>query len=150
MSRYYSCNELITDVKRLKAQIDRPIDTIVAIARGGLTLAHLLSELMGIRHTFCINTIGYKGRQKLGSVEVFNLPDLSDSKHILIVDDIVDSGDTLIEVLATLMDRYEQRYFYTAALFYKPTASIKPNWYLYEASDDWIEFFWEADAKNTS
>jgi xanthine phosphoribosyltransferase len=77
-------------------------------------------------------------------VKVFNIPELKEAQNVLIVDDIVDSGDTLIEVLRVLHESYPAVNFKTASLFYKKSAKIVPNWYVQEA-DRWIEFFWTVD-----
>ena len=65
----------------------------------------------------------------------------------MIVDDIVDSGDTLVEVLAVLNDMYPDITFHTASLFYKKTAKITPTWHVKEPKG-WIDFFWSVDLRN--
>ena len=147
MSRvYYPYEEFRNDLKTLTAKIDREFDAIVCIARGGNTIAHLLGEYYNIREVYGINTIGYEDTTKHESVTVFNLPDLGAAKHVLLVDDIVDTGDTLLEVLSILESRYEDVSFYTAALFYKKSAKMVPTWYVKEP-DGWIDFFWSVDLK---
>lgn len=141
---YYSYNDFRKDLKALTKKIDKDFDAILAIARGGLSMAHMLGEHYNIRKVYAINTIGYEDTQKLQSVTVFNIPNLQDAKSVLIVDDIVDSGDTLIEALKILKETYPQTNFYTASLFYKKSAKIAPNWYAKEAKT-WIDFFWCTD-----
>jgi len=144
--RYYAYEDFASDVKRLTEKIDWEFDSIVSIARGGLCLSHLLGEYYDIREVYSINTIGYEDTTKLDSIKVFNIPELNDAKNVLIVDDIVDSGDTLVEVLQVLHEIYPTVSFKTASLFYKKSARIAPNWYVQEA-DTWIEFFWTVDIK---
>ena len=141
---YYPYSEFLDDLKTLTEQIDQEFDAIVAIARGGLGIAMMLGEYYDIREVYAINTIGYEGKQKLDEVKVFNIPNLVNAKRVLIVDDIVDSGDTLVEVLKTLQDSYSDVSFFSASIFYKPTASIEPTWWVKEATE-WIEFFWSED-----
>lgn len=143
---YYSYEAFRSDLKVLTAKIDRKFDAIVCIARGGMTIAHLLGEHYDIRAVYGINTIGYEDTQKNESVQVFNIPELGNAKNVLLVDDIVDSGDTLIEVLAVLNEKYKDVMFYTAALFYKKSAKIEPTWYVKEP-EGWIDFFWTVDLK---
>lgn len=143
---YYPYDEFREDLKVLVSKIDQPFDALLCIARGGMTMAHLLGEYYDMRAVYSINTIGYEDMQKNESVEVFNIPDLKTAKSVLILDDIVDSGDTLIEVLKVLGDRYPERTFMTASLFYKKSAKIAPNWYVKEATA-WIDFFWTVDLK---
>ena len=143
--RYYYCyEEFVSDCRRLTEIIDWEFDTIVGISRGGLTPAHLLGEYYDIREVYAINTIGYDDTEKLENTKVFNIPDISSAKNVLIVDDIVDSGDTLELVLSTLSQSYPHCSFRSASLFYKESATIEPDWYSQEATK-WIDFFWSVD-----
>ena len=119
---YYPYEEFKEDLKTLTHKIDQPFDAILGIARGGLSMAQMLGEYYDLREVYAINTIGYEDTQKNASVEVFNIPDLKLAKTVLIVDDIVDSGDTLVEVLALLDETYPKVTFLTASIFYKTTA----------------------------
>lgn len=144
---YYPYQEFKEDLKTLTQKIDKPFDTILGVARGGLSMAQMLGEYYNLREVYAINTIGYEDTQKKESVEVFNIPNLKNAKKVLIVDDIVDSGDTLIEVLKELNKKYPQITFYTASIFYKKSAKIRPNWFVKEPKG-WIDFFWSEDLKN--
>ena len=143
---YYPYQEFKEDLKTLISKIDQPFDAILGIARGGLSMAQMLGEYYDLREVYAINTIGYDDTEKKASVEVFNIPDLKSAKTVLVVDDIVDSGDTLMEVLATLNRTYPNITFITASLFYKKTACMKPTWYVKEPKG-WVEFFWSEDLK---
>ena len=143
---YYPYKEFRDDLKTLTQKIDKNFDVILPISRGGLSMGQMLGEFYNIREVYAINTIGYEDSKKLDEVKVFNIPNLQNSKEILIVDDIVDSGDTLVEVLKTLEDKYPYIKFYTASIFYKSTAVIEPTWWVKEPKG-WIEFFWSEDLK---
>ena len=143
---YYPYQEYKQDLKTLITKIDQPFDAILGIARGGLSMAQMLGEYYDLREVYAINTIGYEDTEKKVSVEVFNIPDLKNAKQVLILDDIVDSGDTLVEVLAVLNAKYPKVTFLTASIFYKKTACIKPTWHVKEPKG-WIEFFWSEDLK---
>ncbi len=142
----YPYQEYKQDLKILIEKIDQPFDAILGIARGGLSMAQMLGEYYDLREVYAINTIGYEDTQKKASVEVFNIPELKEAQIVLVVDDIVDSGDTLVEVLAVLNDEYPQVTFLTASLCYKAPACIKPPWYVKEPNG-WIEFCWSQDLK---
>ncbi|HIQ27908.1 MAG TPA: phosphoribosyltransferase [Sulfurovum sp.] len=144
---YYPYEEFKDDLQTLIQKIDQPFDAILGIARGGLSMAQMLGEFYDVREVYAINTIGYNDTQKKATVEVFNIPDLESVESVLIVDDIVDSGDTLVKVLAILNSRYSKTTFYTASLFYKKTARITPTWYVKEPKG-WIDFFWSVDLRN--
>lgn len=143
---YYPYEAFRKDLRSLTQKIDKKFDAIVAVARGGLSMALMLGEYYDIREVYAINTIGYEDMKKLDEVKVFNVPYLKNAKTVLIVDDIVDSGDTLVEVLNILEKQYVDTTFYSASIFYKPSASIEPTWWVQEATE-WIEFFWSEDLK---
>ena len=144
---HYAYDEFREDLKALTQKIDEIFDVLIPISRGGLSMGQMLGEFYDIREVYAINTIGYEETKKLDEVRVFNLPQLKEHQKVLIVDDIVDSGDTLLEVLKVLTEQYSTVKFYTASIFYKPTAIIKPTWYVKEPKG-WIDFFWSEDLKS--
>ena len=147
---YYSYDEFVIDTKKLvKLSNGFEADTLLAIARGGLTLGHAFSQAVDNRRLFAINSILYEKDQKGQSCEIFNTPELKDAKRVLILDDIVDSGQTIQEVLSHLKKCFPHVEFKIASLFYKPSALIQPDFSVHEAKD-WIEFFWEKDFQETS
>ncbi len=135
----YAYNNFQEDLQKLS--IPKP-DAILAIARGGLTLAHHLAEIFDIREVFAINAISYDKTQRKEKIDIFNIPNLHGFKNILIVDDISDSGTTFIEALKTLKEKYQDLNFKTLAIFYKPSSKFKPDYYFHE-TNEWIRFFWE-------
>ena len=143
---YYPYSEFKEDLKTLIQKIDQNFDAILGIGRGGLSMAHHLGEYYDMREVYSINTIGYEDTHKNDTVEVFNIPELKSAKKVLIVDDIVDSGDTLVEVLTVLNEKYPNVTLITASLFYKKTAKITPTWYVKEPKG-WIDFFWTVDLR---
>ena len=147
---YYSYEEFVKDTKKL-VEISGAFeaDTLLAIARGGLTLGHAFSQAVDNRRLFTVNSILYEKDKKGVSCEIFNIPELKQAKKVLILDDIIDSGQTVKEVLAHLQGCFPHVEFKIASLFYKPSAVIQPDYTIHEAKD-WIEFFWEKDFGETS
>jgi xanthine phosphoribosyltransferase len=143
---YYSYDEFREDLKLLTQKIDKSFDVLIPISRGGLSMGQMLGEFYDLREVYAINTIGYDDTEKLDEVRVFNIPKLEEARSVLIVDDIVDSGDTLVEVLKVLKKAYPEVIFFTASIFYKPTAIIEPTWWV-KNPQGWIEFFWSEDLK---
>ncbi|MEA3314337.1 MAG: phosphoribosyltransferase family protein [Campylobacterota bacterium] len=143
--QYYSYNECLRDCKNLLPKIEtyNP-DTIVAIARGGLTFGHLLSQGLDKRELYTINSIHYDDDKKLDDFKISNIPNLNNSKKVLIVDDIIDSGETMVEIINILNNIYPNCEYKIASLFYKKNALIQPDFTINEAIN-WIEFFWEVD-----
>lgn len=142
---YYSYDEFVQDAKALiiKAKEFNP-DTLLAVARGGLTLGHFMAQGMDTRRLYTLNSIHYDKEKKLDTLEVFNIPNLDDAKRVLIVDDIVDSGETMQGVFKALKKLYPQIEFKLATIFYKPTAILEADYTIKEATE-WIDFFWEVD-----
>ena len=142
---YYPYETFVSDVKALvKQSAAYAPDTLIAIARGGLTLGHAYASATDNRQLMSINSILYEGDQRGKSCEIFNVPELQHAKKVLLLDDIVDSGQTIKEVLAHLQKCFPDVEFKIAAIYYKTTAVITPDFYIHEAND-WIEFFWEKD-----
>ncbi len=142
---YYSYEEFLKDVKELSLQLRvyKP-DTLLAVARGGLTLGHFIAQALDTRRLFSLNSIHYEKDRVLDTIEIFNIPDLNDAKRVVIIDDIVDSGVTLNEILKKLKQIYPNCEFKLATIFYKPTALIEADFKVKEATQ-WIDFFWEVD-----
>ena len=142
---YYDYKRFCADIQILSQQCTsfQP-DTIIAIARGGMTLAHALSMSLNIRNLQSIRVESYDGDTQRENVTILGTCDLSNSKRVLIVDDIVDSGQTLATLIPILDAEYPHCDFKIATLFMKSTALVQPDFSLHEATD-WIDFFWERD-----
>ncbi|MDD5549617.1 MAG: phosphoribosyltransferase family protein, partial [Sulfurovaceae bacterium] len=132
IKEYYSYEDFRRDLRTLTKKINKPFDTIMGISRGGLSMAQMLGEYYNIRKVYAINSIGYDDTIKLDEVRIFNTPDLSDSKAVLIVDDILDSGETMVKVLDILKEKYPDVILYVASIFYKKSAKIAPDWFVKE------------------
>ncbi|TLE13377.1 phosphoribosyltransferase [Helicobacter apodemus] len=141
--RYYSYESFKTDMETLVCKLDFNPDGIVAISRGGLTMAHFLGIALDLRKIYTINAISFvnKIQQEL---QVSNIPELRDNSKILIVDEIIDSGTSMERVLSILKNINPNIEFKTAVIFAKKNARIQPDYFIQEAKE-WIEFFWEVD-----
>ncbi|MBP3225059.1 MAG: phosphoribosyltransferase [Campylobacter sp.] len=142
--KFYSFEELDKDSRIIAKQVRDSFapDAIVAIARGGLTFGHALANALDMRTIFSINSIHYADTRKLDTIDVFNIPDLELYKRILLVDDIIDSGDSMVEIKRVLEEKYPNAEIKTAVIFYKSKALIQPDFKIAE-TDEWINFFWE-------
>ena len=65
---------------------------------------------------------------------------LNAAKGCIIVDDIADSGRTLLHY--TENDTQFNKY-YIATMFYHKRSLVKPDYYKFEKTDKWIVFPWE-------
>ena len=142
---YYGYEEFAKDTQVLVNKCrDYEPEILLSIARGGVTLGHLMAQAMDIRNLYSLNSIHYEGELKLDSFNIFNIPDMSHAKKVLILDDIVDSGETMQEIFRILEEKFPDTEFKLATLFYKPTAVLQPD-YTVKVADKWINFFWEVD-----
>ncbi len=142
--QFYSYEEFCVDVNVLAKEVKASFapEAIVAIARGGMTLGHFLAEALEMRDLYAINSIHYEETRKLDTINVFNIPDLSKVTRVLVVDDIIDSGETMIEIKRVLLEKYPHLQLKVAAVFYKEKALLRPDFAAREATQ-WIKFFWD-------
>ena len=141
---FYSYDEFAVDAKKMAKQIKDEFDpeVILAVARGGLTLGHSLAVALENRNLFTLNSIHYEDTNKLDTIQIFNVPDLSKYTKILLVDDIIDSGESMVEIKRELLKRYPNLDIKIATVFYKEKALLLPEFRVKEAHD-WVEFFWD-------
>lgn len=146
---YYDYNHFKRDVLTLADQCrSYQPDTLLALARGGMTLGHALCMALNLRDLQSIRIESYDGQQQREKVQIIGSCDFKPHTKILIVDDIIDSGKTLQAVLPWLYSSFPLCEFKVATLYAKSSALIQPDYYINEA-DDWIDFFWERDFLTT-
>ena len=75
-------------------------DLIIAIARGGLPVARIMADLLVVRNMKSIQIKSYDNQKKSSLIKIESFKkELFIKKKILICEDIVDSGDSLKEML---------------------------------------------------
>ena len=143
--KYYAYEEFRNDTNTLIKKVrDFHPEALLAIARGGLTLAHAMAEGLDIREVQSIQTELYDKTCKRDTITIFDTCVFENRARILVIDDIADSGETLEAIMKHLVKKYPQIEFKSATLFYKTTSIYEPNFWVKEA-DYWIDFFWERD-----
>ena len=139
----YKFEQFLKDVENLSNQIKKyNPDCLIPIARGGLTLGHFLGEKLNIRDVFAINSIHYEKDKKLDYLKIKNIPNLTNKKRVVLIDDISDSGETLEGVIKVIKNRYPNIELKVATIFYKSTSKVIPDFKIRE-NREWILFFWE-------
>ena len=122
---FLSWDDIEKQVDKLAEQINRMDKKpfyIYGVPRGGAIPAVWLSHKTGINY------------YQLNSSQISKTADLS---HILIVDDICDSGETIKK----LKENFPKCQI--ATLYYKETAIDKPDIYGEISTYDWLYFPWE-------
>ena len=127
-----------------KIACDYEPDILVGILRGGVTVAHLLSDLLGFRVIYPIGCNSYVDVAKRFSVRVYSPLALSDlsGKKILLVDDVADEGLTLKAVVEQELSPKNPDEVRVATLHMKPWCRFKPDYYV-QLTDAWIIYPWE-------
>jgi len=116
----------------------KKLNLIVAIARGGMTIAQILSDFLTLPvATFTISS--YKDMKSGDLSEIaFHVGARLDHKDILLVDDISDTGKTFIRGTKYLQELGANSVT-TASLFIKPWTKHIPDFYTKEVHD-WVVF----------
>lgn len=119
-------------------------DTIIAISRGGLVPARIISDVLGIDELYTLRSKlwGIGGMiYKEPVVRVYERMNLSGRK-VLIVDEVVDTGATMVRV-REIIERYDPAMIKTAVIHCKPTTKYIPDYYVEKLSEwVWILYPW--------
>jgi uncharacterized protein len=126
-------------------------DAIVAIARGGLTLAGALGYALDVKMLGSLNVEFYTGVEERLDEPIVLPPTLDRGelagKRVLLADDVSDSGRTLSLVLQLLQaGGGEVR---TVCLYSKPGTVQRPD-YVWRTTDRWIMFPWSSQGPVTA
>ena len=118
-------------------------DIIVGIARGGWIPARLLADFYGNRRTANIKIEFYDNTSRATENPVIT-QEISENvkdKTILIVDDVADSGKSLLAAVDHIKEMGAKE-IRTSTLYYKRHSIIKPDYYIKE-TQSWIVYPWE-------
>lgn len=131
---------LLSLAKNIQNQ-QKKLDIIVAISRGGLTSAHILSDLLKLP-VATITITSYTGiAQKKTPRMSFDVGGILKNKNILLVDDVSDTGDTFLHAIAYLKKR-NAGHILTASVHVKPHARYVPDFFVHK-TNAWIIYPYE-------
>jgi hypoxanthine phosphoribosyltransferase len=117
-------------------------DLIVAILRGGIVLARLLSDLLNIREIKVMRVIHYDALESKKVAEIIEPINCRlDGMKVLLVDDVADTGESLIVARDHVLERGASE-VRIATMHYKPWSKLKPDYYS-EETEAWVVYFWE-------
>jgi xanthine phosphoribosyltransferase len=115
---------------------------IIAVTRGGLVPAAIVARELDIRliDTVCVQSYNEKNK---GKVNLLKDPSNADAgKNWLIVDDLVDTGETIKAIRLKLPDAHY------ATVYAKPSGREQVDTFITEVSQDtWIYFPWDMEMK---
>jgi hypoxanthine phosphoribosyltransferase len=136
-------------VGKLLRQLPANYDNIMVITRGGMVPACLISEKTGIRNILCAAVMFYNHQEQTLPEPIFlQFPEDSQifGKRILVIDDVWDSGSTIMAVKERLLRAGGN--IDVCVLNYKPSknkfAGKKPDFYA-EETDAWIVYPWDPE-----
>jgi uncharacterized protein len=116
-------------------------DIIVAITRGGMIPACLMAQLLNIRDIDALNIEYYAGASKTLE-QPFIFPkryDHINSRKVLVVDDLTESGKTLNYALDYLK-QFRPSDLKVFTVFKKKSSPFNPDYFLKEIPDEWVNF----------
>lgn len=133
--------KLVSDLAERISSSGRTFDLVVGIARGGIPVAMVISDRLGVKIDI-INVKSYTGiAERKRPRIVSTLTEDVKEKRVLLVDDLVDEGDTM-ETVVSYLRRGRPKGLKTAVLFTKPWSKYEPDYSL-EVVSNWMVFPWE-------
>ena len=122
-------------------------DIVLAVARGGLTVAGALAYALAVKNCFAMNVEFYTGVDTRLEMPVMLPPllDLVDIQglKVLVADDVADTGKTLELVRGVIAEHVTEAR--CAVLYQKPRSVIDAE-YVWRHTDRWINFPWSTEA----
>jgi len=148
-----------TEIKVSKAQLDRDIDmladriavaggswrAVIGVANGGIYPAGRVADRLKLPYGE-IRIVGYDGREKAAPKIAKTLDDHRNGEGLIVVDDVVDSGDTAL-LIRQLFPQAELLVAYVKADGLRALAAraLEPRYAERFPQDAWIVFPWHQE-----
>ena len=134
------------DLARMVRDSGYKPDVVVAIARGGFVPARLLCDFLRIENLVSIQSQHWTEAAKVAEKAIIKFPydlDLTGRK-VLIVDDIVDTGESLMLARDYVLRKWRPGEVRIAVLqWISPVAKLKPDYYVVEVTEWlWFQYPW--------
>ena len=142
--RYLSWGQYGELVTRLADEVETSgerFDLVIGIARGGIPVAMAVADRIGSKVDF-INVKSYTdvGERTKPKILTTIIERIS-GKRVLVVDDLVDGGETM-ETVTKYLGQEKPQVMKTAVLFTKPWSAFVPDFAL-QTVDTWVVFPYE-------
>jgi hypoxanthine phosphoribosyltransferase len=137
-------NELARQLGRQIIASGMEIDMIVAIGRGGYMPGRILSDLLGIMNLATFKIEHYHGSRKSAQAVIkYPLNANVSGRHILLVDDVSDSGDTFSIAIEHIRSKGALKAIHTGVLHHKTVSKFMPDYFAEEVKEwRWIIYPW--------
>lgn len=127
----------------IEKTVDYNPDILVGVSRGGLVPLRIFADVLDMKK---IGVLGIQFYKAIGKTNKFpeithDMPLDIKGKKILIIDDVADTGKSLVEA-KKYIEKKGAKEIRTATLHYKPTSEIVPDYYI-ATTTDWIIYPWE-------
>ena len=121
-------------------------DSILAIARGGLIPGRLIADHLRLKSLYVMKVEFYTNEEK-GAVlkepkTTQECPKFAKGEKVLVVDDISDSGESLIHAINALKEKNEELEVKVAVLYRREETGYIPD-YCIETEERWVIFPFE-------
>ena len=140
MELKFSQSEYEKLIEQLAVKVaDYPLDHILCLARGGLPIGDAFSRIFK-KPLSILSTSAYKNqkREELNIGQYITGTDKLKG-NLLIVDDMVDSGHTMVNVVQTIQEIPEIKTVKVGVLWYKEQSHFEPDFYVdYIKGNPWI------------
>lgn len=131
-------------LKKIKASEFKP-DYLVGITVGGLIPLGMLAKALDMNTVVTVSANSYEGQERR-NLNITYLPSIDlTGKKVLLIDEIVESGETLRQISQILLDQYKASELKTAVfVINKDKCKFLPDFHIVETTE-WIFFPWEKD-----
>lgn len=149
------CLELARQIIERCQETGEVFDKVLTIPRGGLFPTNIIVREIGCRGIdilqACLSSYDVGATKRNTKFKFGQLPgkELVESKNVLIIDEVCESGFTLTELYRILKDM-DVGLLRCAVLHYKPGKSqtgFVPDFYV-DTTNRWIEYPWEVNEQN--
>jgi hypoxanthine phosphoribosyltransferase len=121
-------------------------DLVVAVARGGYVPARLICDFLGVENLVSLQSQHWTEAAKVEERAIIKFAYVIDASglNVLVVDDIVDTGETLKLAKEHVEKYWNPKQVKTAALqWISPVARFKPDYYYIEVKEwIWFQYPW--------
>jgi hypoxanthine phosphoribosyltransferase len=133
--------KFVSDLKNFCS--GKQFDCILAVARGGSIIGTLLSYQLNIPIRY-VGISSYNGDKKTDEMRFTQHAEIGDYKNILVVDDIVDTGDTINFIKNIIaLNSFDRQFTYATMYTVTGKQEMVDFKVAVKQQDEWIEFPWE-------